>query len=449
MTSTDSTGSKSGRTGPGSAPAPASSGTPEDARLRGHLKLPGAIALAITIVVGSGALVLPGIAYREAGDAALYGWLLAAAITVPLLVLFARLGAAHPGAGGIAGFVQAAFGRRLAGGVELLIIGTFSLGMPGIALTGAGYLTVLPGLSGLPRAAAAALLVVVAAAVVHTGIRLSTGVQIVLATVLTIGLLAAGTLAVMNASPTAHLPEADVSAVTSGAQVVGAVYFAFTGWEILSFTTEEYAHPRRDFPRAVVLSFVIVTTMYLLLALGVQSLLRRGDDATVNAPVQAVVKQVVSPEAGTLVAMLGVVIILANLVGAIWGASRLIMSSAREGLLPGPLARLHRGENPRTAVLTCAAVFLAVIASSGVGWSDLSGLLSVAGKNFFLLYLLCALAYTRLFPGAHRVLGVAVAAVLGVVAVTLFGPAQLVYAAGLLLLGTLLSTYRAKQKPTA
>jgi amino acid efflux transporter len=88
---------------------------PEQARLRGHLKLPGAIALAITIVVGSGALVLPGVAYRQAGTAALYGWLLAAVVTVPLLVILARLGAAHPGAGGVAGFVQAAFGRRPAG----------------------------------------------------------------------------------------------------------------------------------------------------------------------------------------------------------------------------------------------------------------------------------------------------------------------------------------------
>lgn len=433
MTSTDPA--------PVSAPAEAAEG----ARLRGHLKLPGAIALAITIVVGSGALVLPGIAYQEAGSAALYGWLLAAAITVPLLVLFARLGAAHPGAGGIAGFVQAAFGRRLAAGVELLIIGTFGLGMPGIALTGAGYLTVLPGLSGLSQAAAAALLVIIAAAVVHTGIRLSTGVQIVLATVLTIGLLAAGALAVAHADPAAHLPSATVSEFTTGAQVVGVVFFAFTGWEMLSFTTEEYAHPRRDFPRAVVLSFFIVTTMYLLLALGVQSLLQRDDDTTVHAPVQAVVAQVVSPAAGTLVAILGVVIILANLVGALWGASRLVMSSAREGLLPGPLARLHRGENPRTAVLACATVFLAVIASSAVGWSDLGSLLAVAGKNFFLLYLLCALAYARLFRAAHRVLGAAVTAVLAIVAVTMFGPAQLGYAAALLLLGTALSAFRSRR----
>ena len=38
--------------------------------MAGHLRLPGAIALAVTVVVGSGALVSPGVAYRQAGSAA-------------------------------------------------------------------------------------------------------------------------------------------------------------------------------------------------------------------------------------------------------------------------------------------------------------------------------------------------------------------------------------------
>jgi amino acid efflux transporter len=426
----------------GDSAAAAPSETTEGARLRGHLGLPGAIALAITIVVGSGALVLPGIAYRQAGSAALYAWGLAAAVTVPLLIVFARLGAAYPGAGGVAGFVQAAFGRHLAAGVELLTVGTFGLGIPAIALTGAGYLTVLPGLTGLPRPAAAALLLCVAAAVVFSGVRLSTGVQIVLATALTLGLLGVGVLALTHASPAGHLPPATFSSLTTGAQAMGVVFFAFTGWEMLSFTTEEYTNPRRDFPRAVILSFLIVTVMYVLLALGVQSLLRRDAVTTASAPIQAIVAQAASPAVGWLVAVLGVVIILANLVGAVWGASRLVMSSAREGLLPRPLARLHQGENPRTAVIACTTVFLVVIATDALGWSSLGGLLSVAGKNFFLLYLLCALVYARLFRAGHRVLGIVVSVALALIAGAMFGLAQLAYAAALLALGSALSSMR-------
>lgn len=412
-------------------------------RLRGHLRLPGAVALAITIVVGSGALVLPGIAYREVGDAALLAWVSAAVVTVPLLVIFARLGATYPGAGGVAGFVQAAFGRHLAAGVEVLLLGTFGLGIPAIALTGGNYLVALPVLDALPAEGAAAILVAAAAGVVLLGVRMSTRVQVTLAIVLTVALLAVGVLAVADGAATEHLPTLGLDNVTDGVRSTGVVFFAFTGWEMLSFTTEEYADPRRDFPRTVVLSFALVVVMYLLLAWGLQTRLPRGDDTALAAPIQALVTATVSRGAAHLVAALGVVIIAANLVGAVWGASRLVMSSAREGLLPRGLARLGPSANPRRAVAVCAAGFLLVIAANATKLLSLTSLLTVAGQNFFLLYLLCALAYTRLFGKGRRAFGAAVTAVLGVVAATTFGLAQFVYAATLIGIGTAVSASRA------
>lgn len=419
--------------------------------LQGHLKLPGAVALAITIVVGSGALVLPGIAYHQVGEAALYAWAGAAVATVPLLVMFAKLGAAHPGAGGVAGFVQVAFGRHLAAGVEVLLLGTFGLGIPAIALTGGNYLSAIPGLDALPAPAGAAIMLVAAASVVIIGVRLSTRVQVVLAIILTAALFTVGVLAVVHGGPPQHLPPLNPATVTSGLMATGTVFFAFTGWEMLSFTTEEYANPRRDFPRAVVLSFLLVVVMYLLLAWAVQTRLPRGSQSTLAAPVQALIAATASPAAAHLVAVLGVVIIVANLIGAVWGASRLVMSSAREGLLPSGLARLGAAGNPRRAVVTCAAGFVLVVAVNQLGWVSLTTLLTVAGQNFFLLYLLCALAYTRLFRAGQRVFGTVTTIVLGIVAFTTFGPTQLAYAAVLTALGTAISATRAagsKRRPT-
>src|SRR5207244_9184141 len=50
-------------------------------------------------------------------------WILDAALVVPLLVIFAYLGARYPSAGGIAGFVGAAFGRRGGAAAEVLLLG--------------------------------------------------------------------------------------------------------------------------------------------------------------------------------------------------------------------------------------------------------------------------------------------------------------------------------------
>lgn len=404
-----------------------------------HLRLPQAVALAVTIVIGSGALVLPGIAYQHAGTAAVWAWVGASVMVLPLLVVFARLGAAHPTAGGAAGFVQAAFGRRLAGGVEILLMGTFGLGIPAIALTGGHYLAALGLFPDTAAWAGAVAMLAVAAALNVVGVRLSARVQTVLAIVLTAALLAAGLTGLGASDGPVRLPEMTGDAMIAGVGAIGVVFFAFTGWEMLAFTAEEYRNPRRDFPLAVAISFVLVVGVYLVLALGVQSSLSPTDPRLDSAPVQAMVTDTVDPVAGRLIATTGVVIIMANLIGALWGASRLVMSSAREGLLPARLARVSPAGTPAPAVLVCAGGFVLVVAASSLGLLPLATLLSVAGGNFFLLYLLSVAAYLRLFPRAReRVFATVLLVAFTGVAAT-FGLWPLLYAAALLGLGTLLT----------
>ncbi len=421
---------------------PTIDGDVDSSRMAGHLRLPGAIALAVTVVVGSGALVSPGVAYRQAGPAALYAWIVAAAITVPLLLVFARLGAKMPSAGGVAGFVQSAFGRPWAAGVEVMLLGTFSLGIPAISLTGGHYFRQIPGMSATPAWLAALVLLAFAGSVTALGGSVSTRTQIVLALLMTAGLAAVAVIGIAAGPSVGHTPPASVSAVGTGINSLGAVFFAFTGWEMLSFTTEEYADPERDFPRVVTISFVVVTAMYLLLAWAVQTSLSQQDPDAVSSPIHAVMEAAV-PGMAWVVSVLGVVIIAANLVGAIWAASRLTMSSAREGLLPKPLAKLSRapGTPPRRAVLVVVLVFATVVVSTTSNLMSMADLLTVAGQNFFLLYLFAAIVYAKRESGARRVFGTLVAVVLGGLAVT-FGVRQLAYAAVLLAIGVTLAYHR-------
>jgi amino acid efflux transporter len=433
-------------TGQSTATSPTEAGAPQ---LRKYLTLPGAVALAITIVVGSGVLVLPGIAYAEAGNAAIWGWLISAILVAPLLVIFGRLGAAHPTAGGVAGFVQAAFGRSSAGGVEMILLGTFSLGIPAIALTGGHYFAALLGLPSASVAPIAAGLLIGAAAVNIAGVRLSSRVQTILAIGLTIGLVAVGLVGLFAPGAEISAPDLNAAALRAGLASVAVLFFAFTGWEILSFTAEEYRNPRRDFPRAVTISFLLVTGVYLLLAFSVQSRLAPTDPRLGDTPIAAVVDSALGGGASRMVAALGVVIITANLVGAVWGASRLVMSSAREGLLPAPLSRINDGGVPHVSIITTVIGFIVVLTASAAGLLSLADLLTVAGGNFFLLYLLSAGAYVKLFPGVReRVFGTVILVALSAVMLT-FGWQQLLYAGTLAAIGALLVHRRARRSTPA
>lgn len=421
--------------------------TTEDHGLDRHLTLMPATALAVTTVIGGGVLVLSGAAVRHAGANALLGWILAALITIPLIAVFTRLGSRYPSAGGVAGFVQAAFGRHAAAGVEVILIGTFGLGMPAIALSGGGYLAAVFGWPPTYSWLGALILLALAVGMLLGGGRVSSKVQVVLAATLTVGLAAAGVVGLTSSHANFTAPTLTVGAWEPALAVVGIVFFAFTGWEIVAFTTGEYRDPGRDFPRAVTISFIVVVGVYLLLAAGVQATLDPDDPATESAPVAAVVRVAVSPAAASLVAVLGVVILAANLIGALWGASRLVYSSASHRLLPERLSVLTGGRRtPAAAIIATAALFTPVITSSALGVMSPTAMFMVAGQNFFLLYLLSGVVFVKVSRSpVGRIWGVLITAGLGVVVVAGFHWQAVGYALALFGLGYLLSVRGARR----
>ena len=84
---------------------------PAQARdLRKAIKLRHAVALYVSSVLGSGVLVLPGLAAQIAGPASLVAWIVLAAASYPFAFTFASLSSRRPQSGGIYGFAKESFG---------------------------------------------------------------------------------------------------------------------------------------------------------------------------------------------------------------------------------------------------------------------------------------------------------------------------------------------------
>jgi amino acid efflux transporter len=411
-------------------------------RLTRTLTVPQATALAISIVIGSGLMVLPGLVYRASGRSAFYAWVIDALLVMPLLAVYASLGARYPTAGGIAGFVQAAFGRRLAGATELLILGTFSLGIPGIAITGGRYLTYWLGGTGMVITVGALGLLGLALLVNYPGARISGGVQQVLSFSLVVVLAAVAIAGLMATRPGgAAPPVAPVSAWTAAIVSLGSVFVAYTGWEMLSFTAEEYRNPNR-IPLTVGISFLVITTIYLGIAVAIQRQLEPDDPRLTTAPIAALVSATIGAGGGAVVAVIGIVIIGANLIGSLWAASRLIFASAREGLLPPVLHRLDGpGRVPRAAVLAAVSIFALVTMLTMFGWIPFEALFKLSGQNYFILYGLGVAAFLRL-AGSRRARAFGLACIGLVVATTGTFGLSLLYPAALMLVGFLLAGWR-------
>jgi amino acid efflux transporter len=397
------------------------------------LTLPQSIGLAITLVVGSGLLALPGLAYQSAGASAIYAWAISAVISVPFLVVFAVLGSRLPGAGGVAGYVQNAFSRRATIPVEFLLLGTFVVGGPAMIITGGNYFAAALGLSDVAAGVGCAMVLTLSTSLNYLGAKISGRVQQIMAAALVLLLLGIA-LAALLFGARAGAGIAPVSDWAKGIPAVGLVFFAFVGWEMMSFTTEEFRNPRRDFPSMIAVSFVIVVVLYLLTAAAVQLVLPAGDRRLIDAPIAALLASTLGVTSGRVIAFIGLLMILANFTSGSWAASRLVFSSAREGLLPEVLSRVDPSKTPRNAVVVMALGYIPLVVLYFAGVVSQGRMFQLAGVNFFTLYALSVIAFIKIAQRWYAKLFGALAMLLVIIVMITFGVVML-YPIALLALG--------------
>ncbi|MFF8280259.1 APC family permease [Streptomyces lateritius] len=418
----------------------------EGSELHKTLTVPRGVGVATGMIIGSGLLVLPGLAYAQVGSSAVYAWLAAAVVVLPLLIVFARLGARYPTAGGVQGFAQAAFGAPGSTAAAVILIGACAFGGAVMAISGGNYVAALLGNSGAGGWVALGYLVVIGL-LQAAGSRLAGGIQ----SAVTIGLLLLLALVAfapaMVDSGSLHGELAPPTQWMASLPAVGLVFFAYTGWELVSSTAEEYRNPRRDFPLVIGITFVIVVALYLGISLAVQLVVAPDDPLLSEAPVVAVLQQVLGDASGRVAAALGAAIIFATLMGGTWATSRIVFATARDGLLPATLAKVDaRSGAPRPAVLLSVLMFGGVVLVHALGLISLTRVVELSTVNFVMGYAISVLSYAKLYtrPG-QRLL--ALVAGLPVLAMLVGFGWVLLYPAGLLVFAFVV--HRTKRRSAA
>jgi amino acid efflux transporter len=138
-------------------------------------------------------------------------------------------------------------------------------------------------------------------------------------------------------------------------------------------------------------------------------------------------------------------IIMANLIGAVWAASRLVFSSSREGLLPKSISTLDGRKTPRMSILVTCTMFWLVLTANYLGIFAVADLLRFAGQNFLLLYGMAVLAYLKISVSWRARAFGALTLVIVVLTMGTFG-LELIYPTTLLLLGFCASRLRSRLK---
>jgi amino acid efflux transporter len=350
-------------------------------------------AMLINIVLGAGLLVLPGLAVEKTGGMAFATWVICAFATLPLLSVFVILGRRYPDAGGIAHFASKAFGRYAYVAASLIFLGAVALGLPAIALTGGYYAS--STFAGDPHLYAVAILIL-AFALDICSVSFAGKLNQVLSWVLVVFIIgiAIGSLVAIQDGSTVHLEAFPTSLTDYRLIAIGfpLVFFAFTGWEVGASLTAEFKNPKKDFPIAMLLSYLIAVSLYFTMAYIAQRVDLRGN---YRAPFSYILGQRYGLAGSSFVSVTAVILIYANLSTALWGVSRMIYSLSNERVMPIVFRNLVRGQ-PVAALGFLTTMLCIVVGLDWLKWLDVSMSLRLAGQNFFILYGLAALALLKL-----------------------------------------------------
>jgi len=388
----------------------------------GRLSVGQGTALYVGAVLATGVIALPALAADLAGPASLVAWLGLAVLSAPLAATFAALGARYPDSGGVATYARLAFGGRAAAVVGWCFFLSIPAGGPAAAMWAGGYVeAALGGGDGTVFATMLALMVVVPATNAF-GVRVTGRVQLALAGLLTVFLLAAVLLSLPHADLGNLRPFAPHGWLAIG-PAAALLVWSFVGWETVTYLTAEFRRPARDVPRATAAAVIVVGLLYLSVAFATITVLGPGAGET-DAPLGDLLAIGLGGSARVLAAAAALLLTLGAMNAYYAGAAKLGAALARDGALPAWLTYgSSAGEVPRRslAVLSVLGMTTAlVVTAAGIGPQPL--VLLTTGL-FVTVYAVGVAAAVRLLPRHSKARAAAlVAQVAAVVLLLMTGP---------------------------
>jgi basic amino acid/polyamine antiporter, APA family len=330
------------------------------ASLQRRLGLPLLVLYGTGITVGAGIYVLIGEVAGHAGVFAPWSFVLSATVMALTVASYAELSTRFPVSAGEAAYVRAAFrSPALATALGLMTVAIGVISSAAVTLGSAGYIQQFIDIPQyLIAIAVLALLGTVAAWGILESVLLASLFTVIEVGGLLIVIVAALYAGLPFAAAITHLPPLNATALSGIAFGGLLAFFAFIGFEDLANVVEEAKVRHRDIPRAMVLTLLISTILYVLVAAVAVSAVSVERLSSSAAPLSLVFREVAGASPATISAI-AIVATLNTILAQMTMASRVIYGLAREGGLPAFFARVH--PHTRTPLLATAFVAISII----------------------------------------------------------------------------------------
>ena len=307
--------------------------------LRKAMTMRYAVALYMSSVLGSGILVLPGLAAQIAGPASLVAWVALSIISYPLAYTFASLSARRPESGGVYSFARESLGPGAASAVGWLFILWYITGAPVVTVIAASYLAYAFPLTRTEIFLIAGLLTLGAFLVNYRGIVISSRVQLAVIVAIVGLLITAVVASAPSVNPTNFTPFFLNGYVPIGVSAA-LIFWSYLGYENVSNVAEEFKNPEKDFHRSILFSVIVIGLLYISVAVATVGT-RAYAAAGSIAPFAVMLSNALGIYGAVGTAILAVIIIFGTMNAYTTGISRVIYATAKDRGLPRLLDRIN------------------------------------------------------------------------------------------------------------
>ena len=360
------------------------------------------VLLGINSIIGTGIFLLPNRAYALMGPSSLLILLFDAFLAGCLALCFAEVAGFFSRNGGPYLYAKAAFGDFVGYEVGVLKLVVTIIAWAAMAV---GFATALG--AAFPFFAGDTMKNLIAAVLIG-GLTIMNiaGVKIskILNNLMTISKLvplcvfiAVGLYFVNGSNFTPFVPTHMADGAFANAAIT--MFFAYTGFEAIAVAAEDFKDPKKDLPRGIILTMIIVTIIYMLVV-GISIGILGPDLAVDKAPIQTAFGRAVGPVGayfillGTLFSMGGI-----NLAES-FIAPRACTSLAEDGMLPAFLNRRTSWGTPWASSVVVAILSI-LLAWSG-SFTTLAAISAVSRFTQYLPTVLSVIVFRRKWKDRER-----------------------------------------------
>ena len=289
-----------------------------------------ATAISVGAIIGAGIFVVVGIAAGLAGPAMIVSILVAAGVSMITALSFAELSSWLPKEGGVYEFAHELLSPYLGfiTGWMWMLSNTFT--GAAVSLGFAYYFTAI--IPAIPAPWLAAALCLLFTYINYIGMRKSATLNNYLV-VAKLSILAFFIVFGLTHFKSGNLTPF-VSSATGVLYATVFIFFAFGGFARVAVVAEEVKDPKRTVPRAIFLSLLISTVVYVLVGVVALGLVGSSGLSSSKSPLTHAIDATGASWASYVVSFGGLLATASVLLTSVLGVSRVVYSMARHGDLP-------------------------------------------------------------------------------------------------------------------